>query len=62
MKYVEVLMVEEDDDFDKLDHLGKGVEYVLIPRARRSEYLNSSGHVALLPVGKKGLLYYSNEG
>ncbi len=61
MKYVEVLMIEEDDNFEQLSHLGKSVEYVLAPRARQLEYLNSSGHVALLPIGKKGLLYYSNE-
>ncbi len=58
MKYVEVLMIEEDDDFEQLSHLGKSVEYVIVPRDRRSEYLNSSGHVALLPIGNKGLLYY----
>ena len=62
MVFKEVLLVDESD-IRNFNHVkGKTINYVLVPKKLKDEYMNSELHKSLLPMTSKfgDILFYEN--
>jgi hypothetical protein len=46
LKYCEVIYIEPDADFEQLTHKARQVALILVPLARKAEFLQSKGYKA----------------